>query len=772
MSKHTSHRRITGAVVEALEERQLMTLTIDIRLASGAKSIDVTTVNQVVNLQIWAEVTDSQDAPATDGLISTDASFISTNVGTGPVAGNLAARVEGNWDASGAEDGTSQDLNGDGNLDVGGTDPNSLTGYFEARYINAPQNDTAASNDTGGDGVIVGNAVEFEIGTLTYTVTNLNLGGEADINFAQRVPTSEGVETSVWTEDNTGKNPSNGTVAAGTPFKVFAPIATPPPVANNDTATTTLNTPSASINVLANDTVYAPLLDTSVAIVAQGADGTAVANSDGTITYTPSQNFVGSDSFTYTVQDSYGNTSNAATVTVDTGVSISNAKGADKSVSYTDPSGALATVTLNRGTATMDFTGTGTASISHAGAVTLSGSALTLNGLTLSGTTAASTLSIHAHGGGNTVTLGNITDSSVLGGIVAPQGNFTGAISLGGLVHFQGAQINGASIQLAAGSPAVTITVPGAVTDATINASAVPFTFAIGSLNNSTVTALAAKNLRAPAGLSGSSLTLTGSGTPFRIQTGAISDLTLSAPSDPLIVTASSVSASNLTASAAQMLNVSGAFSESTISTSATGAAGRNIVMIHGAVSSATIQTTGGLVSFLAGSLASTSMTAGPSGSIRILGSVSSSTLSFSGPGGAFTVVNQFSVAGQVANSTLYAQGSVGNLIAGSLLGSNISAGTNGNVLVSTATTANLGSAAIKSLRLTSRSGDALSGSSIVAQTIKSASLQTVDTTTAGGLAAAIYGQVTFTANGAAEHLKPTQLTITQTFGDVEIAVI
>ncbi len=45
------------------------------------------------------------------------------------------------------------------------------------------------------------------------------------------------------------------------------------------------------------------------------AHGVAVANPDGTITYTPALNFNGADSFTYTVSDGNGGTA-TATVSV------------------------------------------------------------------------------------------------------------------------------------------------------------------------------------------------------------------------------------------------------------------------------------------------------------------------------------------------------------------------------------------------------------------------------------------------------------------------
>ncbi len=79
------------------------------------------------------------------------------------------------------------------------------------------------------------------------------------------------------------------------------------PIANNDNTKTTQNTP-INIVVLANDTD--PDSATSLAgqltnpvILSQPAQGTAVVNADGTVTYTPPTNFTGVVSFPYQVCD-------------------------------------------------------------------------------------------------------------------------------------------------------------------------------------------------------------------------------------------------------------------------------------------------------------------------------------------------------------------------------------------------------------------------------------------------------------------------------------
>ncbi|MDA1305564.1 MAG: Ig-like domain-containing protein, partial [Nitrospirae bacterium] len=88
------------------------------------------------------------------------------------------------------------------------------------------------------------------------------------------------------------------------------------PVAINDTGTTPLNT-AVVINVLANDTDDGVINPVSVAVQSSASNGlTSVNGSTGAITYTPNISYVGSDSFSYTVADTLGLTSNVATVTV------------------------------------------------------------------------------------------------------------------------------------------------------------------------------------------------------------------------------------------------------------------------------------------------------------------------------------------------------------------------------------------------------------------------------------------------------------------------
>jgi subtilisin family serine protease len=86
-----------------------------------------------------------------------------------------------------------------------------------------------------------------------------------------------------------------------------------PPVANDDSASTTVDTP-VTIAVLANDT-DADGDALSVTNLTQPANGSAVLNADGTVTYTPALGYAGTNSFTYTANDGVID-SNVASVSI------------------------------------------------------------------------------------------------------------------------------------------------------------------------------------------------------------------------------------------------------------------------------------------------------------------------------------------------------------------------------------------------------------------------------------------------------------------------
>jgi hypothetical protein len=111
-------------------------------------------------------------------------------------------------------------------------------------------------------------------------------------------------------------------------FLVSVPSSISPPAraqiangiqASNYNVSTTENVP-VTINVLANDSCLISGLScpdgTYVQSVTQPSTGVAVINPDNTVTYTPNNGFIGSDSFTYTASDTLNLFTGTGTVSV------------------------------------------------------------------------------------------------------------------------------------------------------------------------------------------------------------------------------------------------------------------------------------------------------------------------------------------------------------------------------------------------------------------------------------------------------------------------
>ena len=124
-----------------------------------------------------------------------------------------------------------------------------------------------------------------------------------------------------------------------------------PPTATDDSAST-IQSSAVIINVVANDIDPDGTIDpSSVAISDTAAYGAAISKGDGTVMYTPNTGFTGTDTFTYTVKDNDGATSNEATVTVTVNPSSGNQP----------PTATITSITPNPAMAgeTVTFTGSG-----------------------------------------------------------------------------------------------------------------------------------------------------------------------------------------------------------------------------------------------------------------------------------------------------------------------------------------------------------------------------------------------------------------------------
>ena len=135
-----------------------------------------------------------------------------------------------------------------------------------------------------------------------------NMAGDHIIEY--EIPAVTGSDSFSWTVCDT-----EGNCAVASVFTILLDCATAP-TANNDTDCVACDDP-VTIDVLTNDLGNgSPLLINSIVIVSIPTKGTVVVPGDGTVIYTPFPGETGADTFTYTVMNSTGETSNAATVTV------------------------------------------------------------------------------------------------------------------------------------------------------------------------------------------------------------------------------------------------------------------------------------------------------------------------------------------------------------------------------------------------------------------------------------------------------------------------
>lgn len=116
--------------------------------------------------------------------------------------------------------------------------------------------------------------------------------GDADITCMSITPDGLGSEAQMTLSIGSGKN--KAPTAQDSEFETYKNIAAPVPLSVQDPENEPL----------------------TVTIVSEPKRGTVDVAEDGTVTYTPNENKVGKDSFTYTVTDPAGNVSEEATVRI------------------------------------------------------------------------------------------------------------------------------------------------------------------------------------------------------------------------------------------------------------------------------------------------------------------------------------------------------------------------------------------------------------------------------------------------------------------------
>jgi len=166
------------------------------------------------------------------------------------------------------------------------------------------------SNDTDADGTIDATTVTI-VANVTNGTTNINATTGA-VTYTPNAGFS-GTDSFTYTVNDNQSSTSN---VATVSISIEAAPVNQAPVANDDNATTNFNT-AVVISILGNDTDSDGTLNAAtVAIGTAPQNGATSVAANGQITYTPTTGFSGADSFTYTVMDDDGASSNEATVTV------------------------------------------------------------------------------------------------------------------------------------------------------------------------------------------------------------------------------------------------------------------------------------------------------------------------------------------------------------------------------------------------------------------------------------------------------------------------
>lgn len=175
-------------------------VAIDLRASSATGSAVIVNPQEVsgarvgdrITVDLVAHISDTDNDPSNDGFISGIGSIVSSGDPYFNALGTLRGSNVSPFDGAGSSRGLQVDLDGDGDLDVGGTDPNESAHYFAVRASTAPQ-------------AVLGNGLV--IGTATFDVTGVTSAiAQTTLRF---LPRSSG--SFLWQEQGVFKAWPQGT---------------------------------------------------------------------------------------------------------------------------------------------------------------------------------------------------------------------------------------------------------------------------------------------------------------------------------------------------------------------------------------------------------------------------------------------------------------------------------------------------------------------------------------------------------------------------------
>src|SRR6185312_1904960 len=168
--------------------------------------------------------------------------------------------------------------------------------------------DVLAVSAVNGSAANVGVSIDGTYGTL-----RLNADGSYSYTLDNGKAAVQGLKAGQTTSDSFSYTASAGHGGTDTAtLAITVTGANDPPLANKDSFTTAEDAPFliAAASLLQNDT-DADHDTLSILSVGAAGHGTVALNPDGSVSYTPTTNYNGTDSFSYTISDGHGGTSTA-----------------------------------------------------------------------------------------------------------------------------------------------------------------------------------------------------------------------------------------------------------------------------------------------------------------------------------------------------------------------------------------------------------------------------------------------------------------------------
>lgn len=208
-AKQALEQAVQACHFESLEDRQMLSLMIDLRLPGGGKTANITGTGQTINVEVWAVSQGGNTSGSDDGFQMLLGSF-KTGSG-GSVKGDLTATLFDPFTGLSSFEGNRTDLDGDGDIDVGSNDPSTSDNYFVAR----------AGSMTYSGGNVSGSSNSFKIAEVQFKVTSVGSAGDVNLSFVPRGGTSG---TAIWAEDRTLTNDlMNPNFSVGSPITLRVP---------------------------------------------------------------------------------------------------------------------------------------------------------------------------------------------------------------------------------------------------------------------------------------------------------------------------------------------------------------------------------------------------------------------------------------------------------------------------------------------------------------------------------------------------------------------